>query len=363
MGTIVAEPMRSFWKIAVAASLFALLGARLPDAAASPPSPVERLHFDGTLSVLTYNVKGLPWPVALGRDAALDQIALRLRIMRQRGRAPHVIVLQEAFTPEAQEIGKAAGYRYAASGMAANETAAPAMSHADNAFAADASWLKGETEGKYVGSGLMILSDYPIVAVRRMAFPAFACAGFDCLANKGALLVRLDIPGAPTPVEVVTTHLNSRKASHVPDERSIFAYRRQVEELTGFVRRQHDPRFPLIVAGDFNVGSALPRRSALLEAANAQWVPNAPVRNALSTFQQQGGTLIADAAYSLERARDWQFYSDGTAQKLTLTGIDVPFGHEPSGEMLSDHVGYVARFRLDAPGASPSVTSFDRSKA
>jgi hypothetical protein len=31
-----------------------------------------------TLSVMTYNVKGLPWPVAWGRDGALDAIGQRL---------------------------------------------------------------------------------------------------------------------------------------------------------------------------------------------------------------------------------------------------------------------------------------------
>ena len=41
----------------------------------------------------------------------------------------------------------------------------------------------------------MLLSDFPIESVRRAAFPADACAGFDCLAAKGAMLVTVSIPG------------------------------------------------------------------------------------------------------------------------------------------------------------------------
>jgi len=330
-----------------------------------PPEMAEGPRFDGSLSVLTYNIKGLPWPVALGRSKALRTIASRLRELQSQKRAPDVVVVQEAFTAQARAMGAAAGYRYIVSGPTATDVTAAEMSAADHSFAARASWWKGETEGKYVGSGLQILSNYPVIAVHSMAFPAFACAGFDCLANKGALLVTLDIPGAASPIDIVTTHLNSRTASRVPDERSIYAYRKQVEALAQFIRRTHNPRYPLIAAGDFNVGSALPRRTALIDAVRSEWAPGTSVRDALNDYRNHGKILNSDAAYSLERARDWQFYSDGTAQKLTLTGIDVPFGRNDIDGMLSDHVGYVARFRLDMPDTGKSdgpVTSFALSK-
>ena len=178
------------------------------------------------------------------------------------------------------------------------------------------------------------------------------------LANKGALLVTLKIPGAPTPVEVLTTHLNSRHASGVEDARSNVAYRLQVDALTAFVRRAHDPRYPLIAAGDYNVGSAPARQADLLGAVRREWAGGSEVRDALGQFQRQGGRLGADAAWSRKRARDWQFYADGTQGRLTLTGIDVPFGRDARGDMLSDHVGYVARFGLvsaDGSGATSSA--------
>ncbi len=70
---------------------------------------------------------------------------------------------------------------------AADRSSLPATG-ADRRFAAAASWFKGERSGKLLGSGLQLLSDYPILAVRRAPFPAYACAGYDCLANKGILM-------------------------------------------------------------------------------------------------------------------------------------------------------------------------------
>ena len=353
--------MRGPLKTIMAAIFLLLAGSSPPEPRHAVPGTPQR--FEGTLAVMTYNVKGLPWPVAVGRGAAFDRIAARLRRMRERGGAPQVVVLQEAFTAEAQAIGAAAGYRYIVSGLPADVSTPAVMEAGDRRFAAGGRWWKGETEGKWIGSGLLLMSDYPVVAVRRMAFPTFACAGYDCLANKGALLVTLAIPGAPSPVDVLTTHLNSRRASHAAMKRSLYAYRRQVGALTAFIRAAHDPSHPLIAAGDFNVGGSAPRRSALLGDVQQRWAAG-PVRDALRSFRSAGGRLAADAAFSLRRARDWQFYADGGVARLTLTGIDVPFGHEPGGGMLSDHVGYVARYRFDRRGLEAEApTTPSRSKA
>jgi endonuclease/exonuclease/phosphatase family metal-dependent hydrolase len=299
----------------------------------------------GFFSVLTYNVHGAPWPATYGRARDLRRIGARLRALRQADRAPSVVVLQEAFSPDAQAIRETAGYPYLALGAGKADAGVAPMTAEDHSFAADAHWWKGETEGKFVGSGLQILSDYPILHVRRLAFPAFACAGWDCLANKGALLVTLDVPGG-APVEVLTTHLNSRHASRVPNARSDYAYARQVEMLTAFIRAEHDPAHPLIVAGDFNVGKAVPRQEALLTRVPS-WGADPVERDAMHEYRRAGGAMTADAAFSFQRARDWQFLVDGTTRRIDLAGIAVPFGFEPGGGMLSDHVGYEARYRFE----------------
>lgn len=312
----------------------------------SLPQPAAPAPFNGQLSVLTYNIHGVPWPVAWGRPADFTRIAATLQSLRTQGRNPHIVLLQEAFTNEAQAIGRAAGYRYIAQGADDDASSDLAPSPADLRFAAQDSWLHGEGIGKYVGSGLQILSDYPIVNVRRMVFPAFACAGFDCLANKGALLARIRLPGQADPVDVITTHLNSRRASLVSDARSNRAFSVELTDLSRFIRQNHDPRNALIVAGDFNAGQTPERRAALVDQATHDWAAGAVVGNAYDAAQSEGIPLSADAQLSRRRARDWEFFAWGAKMNVALRGITTPFGHDASGAMLSDHVGYAAIFGI-----------------
>lgn len=331
--------------ICAAAVMVTAVGATMPSRA---PHAVTLPAIESNLSLLTYNVKGLPWPIASGRPADLAAIADRLRDLRSRGQAPHVVVLQEAFSSDAQAIGHAAGYRYVVQGPSADLTARLAGSSADAKLAAGAHWWAGETMGKMLGSGLQLMSDYPVIGVRRMVFPASDCAGYDCLANKGAMLVRIAVPGIATPVDIVTTHLNSRTASGVGKARSDQAYDRQVDLMTRFVEQSRDPRNPLIVAGDFNLGKAATRRATLFGDITSRWSVAGGVRDALGQAAAKGLALPEDAVASRARAKDWQFFAPGRAARLEVTGIAVPFGQEPDGDMLSDHVGYIAYFRENA---------------
>jgi len=327
--------------LCVASSCGVPAASGLPAANARP--------FDGTISVLTYNVEGLPWPFAWNRPAAFTRMEDRLAMLRRSGRNPQIVVLQEAFTSDAQAIGRAAGYRYIVQGPTESDVSAAPPTGADDRFAAAGSWWRGEDLGREVGSGLMLLSDYPIVRVRRMAYPDFACAGYDCLASKGALLVTVRIPGAPAPVDIVTTHLNCRQHSGVSDERSLYAYQRETGFLSAFINRWHDPADPMIVAGDFNAGRAQPRWSALRQAI-ASWHGEAPFQDAISDVARQrvarGAPLPGDVHAILRRAEDWQFFTSGRNAELTAQAVRIPFGHEPDGTQLSDHIGYTALYRL-----------------
>lgn len=303
--------------------------------------------FDGTLSVLTYNVKGLPWPLATGRPQAFSAMVERLKDMRAEGRSPQVVVLQEAFTDEAQDVGRKAGYRYVAYGPGSEESGAGLATADDRLHLAGSSWLKGETGAKLLGSGLQILSDYPVLAVRTLVFPRFACAGFDCLANKGAVMVTLSVPGAPAPVDIVTTHLNCRRKSGVSIKRSLYAYKRQVARLSSFIAENHNPAFPLIVAGDFNVGQDRHRKQFLFHELRHGWHKGMPA-DAMRELAASGYDLPDDARRAMDKAKDWQFFMSGRKATLSARAIDVPFGTENDGGMLSDHVGYTAVYRLRA---------------
>ena len=293
----------------------------------------------GELTVLTYNVKGLPWPVATGRDQALARIGERLAAMRREGRQPGVVVLQEAFTPQAKAIGTAAGYAWQVQGpYARSEPGNPV----------GGSWYLGETQAAMLDSGLAIFSDYPVLAVERSVFPQGDCAGYDCLAAKGVLLVTLNVPGAG-PVTVAATHLNSRKASGAPFARANAAYSRQAAFLGDALRARTQASGPLIFAGDFNRGDR-PSRIAALDAALD---PSAEALGRLADAGRLEGLQRGDISTIRRRGRDMQFASDGRMLRVEPIAADVPFGTEPDGTMLSDHLGYVVSYRLTPLGSRP----------
>lgn len=331
----------------VTAGAMALAGTAGGRSAADGGLPPKVTAIPRSISVLTYNVKGLPWPVARGRSEALEQISATFRSLRARGDAPDIAVVQEAFTADARAMIRHSGYRYIALGPQTQMSQGRPAGVADRVFATAANWSAGETEGSFVGSGLAILSDHPIIKVRKMTFPAFDCAGYDCLAAKGALIVTVTTPEAPEGIDVLTTHLNSRGASGVSNVRSDHAWQRQLAHLATFIADAHDPDLPLIVAGDFNVGHSPERRLVFL-ASVSRWTRAVRPRDALREIAAAGGVLDADARWSMRRARDWQLHYDGSSIGLQTIRITAPFGRDRSGDMLSDHVGYVATYRLRA---------------
>ena len=323
-------------------TIFALAALLVAGAAVSPPAPAAPppiMGFGGILSVLTYNVKGLPWPIASDRGVALASIARRLRQAHETGRAPHIVLFQESFTSDARAVAAAAGYRYIADGPDADAVVS------DRTAGTARMWWKGEVSRAVVGSGLRIASDFPIVRVRRIVFSRSACAGYDCLANKGALLVRVRVPGVSTPIDIVDTHLNSRGASGVADARADRAYARQVAALSRFIRREHDAGLPLIAGGDFNVGTVPGRRSDIARFLRGLSIAG-PVAVALPDAAAHRLDLPRDAREAMSRAKDWQCFASGRGATLAIAAIHVPFGREPDGSMLSDHVGYVADYRI-----------------
>jgi hypothetical protein len=325
--------------VATLAGILAL-NLSLPSPAAVSPEPVHaRPHVAGTLSVMTYNVKGLPFPAAYGRADKLAEIGQRLGYLRRAGVQPHVVLLQEAFIPEAKAIARAAGYAHVALGpQIADVGTAPVD------LAGGASWFKGESLGKWVDSGLVILSDYPIIRTRKMAFPADMCAGFDCLAAKGVLLAWIKVPGHDTPVAIADTHLNSRKASGVDVNRANTAYGLQVAAARQFIRANVPADAGIIFGGDFNLGHD-PRRIAA-EAAQGGIVPGAREATALANAIDTTGMTSRDRTAILSRAKDKQYFRAGADDGLVLRDLEVPFGIDNGGNRLSDHLGFIASYAV-----------------
>lgn len=303
-----------------------------------------------SLSVMTYNIKGLPWPVAWGREDALDRIADRLALLRRTGKGPQVVVLQEAFTGRAMRLARRAGYAHAVFGpdpMLANPTPA---TRDDAAYLADARWDRGEGAGKLTGSGLVLLSDHPVVGVDMMSFPDFACAGFDCLANKGVMIAHLRLPDG-TMASVVNTHLNANKASGVGRPRALHAFARQADLMAGFIARHVPAGRPLVIAGDMNVGRYPDRQQAFFApfARHAGLGFVAPGRAVAAVALRGAADLMPEHRDELAtlagNGKDWIFARGARVDRAT-----VPFGEEADGPPLSDHYGHMATLRLsDAP--------------
>jgi len=203
---------------------------------ASAPAPAETASTE--ISVLTYNIKGLPWPFATGRAHALKQIGRELATLRAEGRQPDIVLIQEGFRSEVANLVKISGYRYWAQGPSRSDRASDTPPVDGKSYQRIRYLTFGEGWGKFTSGGLHVLSDAPITDVADVAYRY--CAGLDCLANKGAMLARIALPNVPAEIDVVNTHLNSRRASRTPRGRTMAAYSLQIEELQSFLGHHRD---------------------------------------------------------------------------------------------------------------------------
>jgi endonuclease/exonuclease/phosphatase family metal-dependent hydrolase len=215
--------------------------------------------------------------------------------------------------------------------------------------------LRGEGFRPWLSSGLEILSDYPIVAHWQAAFPRTICAGIDCLANKGVMLARIAVPGAADPVEIVTTHLNARRATKTPDAHSNGSFDREMATIDRFVAAHSDPRLPLIVTGDFNVDHDAGRLARLTRSGTA-WAQTRTGGGAGGVLGTLCAVKAGDPCRAVDtlrvalapRANDWQFYSSGDRTRLMAENYAIRFGPDGEGRTLSDHQALLIGYRLSA---------------
>lgn len=258
------------WPWIAAAALLgcaAAIWAILPDgraahveriAACTPPAIAPKIEYlaDGRkavrLRVLLWNVEGLPWPIRSGRGPKLARIADWIARRRAAGEGPDILFLHKAFVPAASHVAVAGGFGSIVPGPALDQQRSLPVAVPPRGYAAARHWWKGEAVGKWLDSGLYIATGLPVLDHRAMPFGAASCGGYDCLANKGGLVLRVAIPGAPEPLILFNTHRNSREPAGVPITRAEAAHVLQTREndalLAGFV----PPGSAMIAAGDFN---------------------------------------------------------------------------------------------------------------
>lgn len=261
----------------------------------------------GELSVLSYNVRGLPaW-------LAGDRPQERLLEIGERIADYDVVLLQEDF---------------------AYHDSLLTGEHHETVLRGNGpqSWIPFYESGlcPWCGSGLTFLAraaPESVLEIDRVPFEI--CAGrfsrrLDCWVAKGFLRVRLEVaPGAD--VDVYDLHLD---AGTTREDRR--ARERQLEQIHDHAARVSADR-ALIVGGDFNV-----------------WLDDPDDRRLLSQFvaalglREAGIPLTEGARPPLDRI----FYRGGRETRLELldAGVDERFVRD--GAPLSDHPAIGARFRV-----------------
>ena len=300
-----------------------------------PMKPVE-------LSVMTYNVEGLPWPVRSGRGSKLKAIGRQLADLREKGLEPDVVLIQEGFRDEIDDLIELSGYPHVAKGPRKKQRDGSQLKQEDRPRYKRVKYRrKGEGWGKWGSSGLWVLSNHPINWVKSHAY--HYCAGLDCLANKGVMLVSLDVPGLPVPVEIADTHLNSKGASGVPRNRNRTAHHLQAQELGQFMQTDRTPGAPLIVGGDFNVMHAPDRFDYVMQRYPFDVVSQVCFR----TPQSCDAKISADGDAPWLDTQDLIGFKQGDRVAIRPIQVEARFdGSITGGPVLSDHDAYEVTFRL-----------------
>lgn len=349
--------LRMVDRAAVCAAALAMLAGcgtlpkfRSPACLATAPIPPDGAgERSATLDVLTYNIEGLPWPVRKGRGPSLDAIGEKLRALQANGDAPDIVLFQEAFSRRAVSSVVAAGYSAVASGPGRLRRSHYSV---DTALPGRSRPAKGELGIRLTTSGLIIASRYPITSIVTDAYSRKACAGFDCLSNKGAMLASIVVPGVPDAISIANTHMNARYASKVAPARNLAAHRAQSRELQAFLTAQHDGARPLILGGDFNM-----RRSP---ERFERFGLNGPLTHVHGYCL---GNEACDVRMSWDGDAPWmdtqdlQFFLSGTRVRVTPIRVEAMFDGSPDSPKLSDHDGFRVVYRLSWTGDAPPAAA------
>ncbi|MET0248543.1 MAG: endonuclease/exonuclease/phosphatase family protein [Sphingobium sp.] len=297
-----------------------------------------------TLDILTYNIEGLQWPARSRRAHKLTQIGEILRALNASGHAPDLVLFQEAFSSAAIRSVKASGYPYMAGGPSRTQRS---IDRTRVKKPGKPPLLKGELGIRFAGSGLVIASRYPILAIMSDPYSRKTCAGFDCLSNKGVMMVRVAIPGLPSPVDIASTHMNAQRASKVREGRHLAAHQAQVKELRMFLDRYHRPSNPLILGGDFNMRGSTARFDTF-----RRYVPMALVHEYCVTHAGCDIALSWDGDAPWMDTQDLQLFSSGLHVAVQPIRVEAMFDGSSGSPRLSDHDGFRVVYRLDSGSSS-----------
>lgn len=339
--------------VALAAVLLALAGCqfvvppKLYQSRAPYPEPLETgdLETGSTeFTVLTYNVEGLPWPARARRGPRLRLIERQLAAMKRARTAPDIVLIQEAFSREAISIARNSGYANVLPGPGRRDRRLTLSAPVSVEHVRERRLVRGERIiGKRANAGLYILTDFEVIEHATEPFSRRACAGFDCVSNKGVMLVRLRIPGRPWQIDVANTHFNSRSAARVSEARADRAHGYQVEESTLFLAAIRDPDLPAIYGGDFNMRRAHDRFYSF-----SQYKPDWQISHRFCAERRDLCEVLLswDGDEPWMDTQDLQLFQSSDSVEITPVRIEAVFDAPFDGYSLSDHDGLLVTYRI-----------------
>ena len=357
---------RSAWlgvlAVAVGACTARLPEPPLPQESAAHPPPIAVDPITGQRSVeidvLIYNVAALPWPIASDRTKALRLIGEELAAMRARGTEPDIVMIQEGFRRSIKYLIAASGYPNWVRGPLTGDRMPNFSDRAPEEFRNERYFWKGERIGKIMDGGLYVLSNWPIRAKLAQPFYRHECAGFDCGSNKGMLLAQVDVPGMPGHLQIMTTHLNARNSTGVPQARSLKAHNLQIDHLDEGIDSNWNGVDPYIFGGDFNVKEARERLDYITSPRSKTEKPVEIVHHYCTVVVDDCDIRASfDGDEPWLDTNDWQGWIPGRDVKVRAVMVDALFDapHPQAPEIkgrrtLSDHDGLLVRYRLSWDG-------------
>jgi len=316
-------------------SLLALAASTLSAANAAPATAPAGVS---TLKVLSFNINALPPPIKKAKPAHYARIAEILRERRAAGTQPDIVLLQEAFDGRSDIIAETAGYKYVLKGPGRKDRSKKGAAHW--ALKTRKGYAAFQSPQKLTGSGLVILSDHPILEARHKAFDSDMCAGIDCLSNKAILFAHIDVPHMEGGLGVINSHFNSKRSAKAPGRITFKAHKRQVETLGWFLGKVSGDT-PMLIGGDFNTRDNS-RYSYFRETIPYDDTAELCIIDIVHCrigAETAPGMVLYDTS-------DKQFVGRGTAASLSPVHIERNFAEMIDGKPLSDHLGYEVHYRI-----------------
>lgn len=189
---------------------------------------------------------------------------------------------------------------------------------------------------RLIGSGLRILSKYPIDSSKSLPF--HECIGVDCLAHKGSAMISVTLPSGKM-LNLLGTHLDANDDANVRVS--------EIDELKTLTDNFGDPTAPTLIVGDFNFGPSAPAYNYALQQLQAgdSWVDTHPDGDVGLTYDIATNHYAHDYCIKthdrmIQDRFDLMFHRGA----ITPLSSQVIFNTEDS--LFSDHYGLIAEFEI-----------------